>query len=78
MALKAFRYMLLGARHKILIHSDHNNLKYFKETRKITPCQTRWIEFLADYDFELEHLPGYTNTVADLLSRSPDHEKAGV
>jgi len=75
MALKAFRYMLLGAKHKILIRSDHNNLKYFKETRKITPRQARWIEFLADYDFELEHLPGYTNTVADLLSRNPDHEK---
>ena len=28
--IKAFRYMLLGAKHKILIQSDHNNLKYFK------------------------------------------------
>src|ERR1700760_4562195 len=77
MALKAFRYMLLGTKHKITIRSDHNNLKYFKETRKITHRQARWIEFLADYDFELEHLPGYTNTVADALSRTPDLEEGG-
>ena len=25
--------------------------------------------FLEDYDYELEHPPGHTNTVADLLSR---------
>ena len=74
-AIKAFRYMLLGAKHKILIQSDHNNLKYFKSARKITPRQARWMEFLEDYDFELEHLPGYTNTVADLLSRRSDLEE---
>jgi hypothetical protein len=75
MALKAFRYMLLGAKHKILIRSDHNNLRYFQETRKVTDRQARWIEFLADYDFELEHLPGYSNIIADNLSRNPTLEK---
>src|ERR1700743_1766386 len=33
------------------------------------------MEFLEDYDFELEHLPGHTNTVADLLSRRIDLEE---
>ena len=33
------------------------------------------MEFLEDYNFELEHLPGHTNTVADLLSRRSDLEK---
>ena len=67
-AIKSFRYLLLGAQLKFLIRSDHNNLKYFKSPKKITPHQARWIEFLEDYDFELEHLPGKANTVADLLS----------
>ena len=67
--------MLLGAKHKILIQSDHNNLKYFKSAQKITPRQARWMEFLEDYDFELEHLPGHTNTVANLLSRRSDLEE---
>jgi hypothetical protein len=74
-AIKAFRYMLLGAKHKFLVQSDHNNLKYFKSARKITPRQARWMEFLEDYDFELEHLPGNSNTVADLLSRRMDLEE---
>jgi hypothetical protein len=33
------------------------------------------MEFLEDYDFELEHLPGHTNTVADLLFRRIDLEE---
>ena len=33
------------------------------------------MEFLEDYDFELEHLPGHTNTIADLLSRRVDLEE---
>jgi hypothetical protein len=74
-AVQAFRHLLLGAKHKILIRSDHKNLKYFKSSRKITPRQARWYEFLEDYDFELEHLPGHTNTVADLLSRRSDLNK---
>ena len=30
------------------------------------------METLAEYDFTLHHIPGPTNTVADLLSRRPD------
>ena len=74
-ALKALRHLLLGAKEKILIRSDHKNLSYFKSARKITPRQARWMEFLEEFDFELEHIPGSTNTVADLLSRRSDHNK---
>ena len=74
-ALKAFRYLLLGARQKILIRTDHNNLKYFKDPRKINIRLAGWIELLADYDFELQHLPGTDNTIADILSRRADFEE---
>jgi len=67
-ALKQFCYLLLGARHKFLIRTDHQNLKYFKSPQKITPCQARWHEFLQDYNFKSEHFPGKSNTIADLLS----------
>jgi hypothetical protein len=39
------------------------------------PRQARWMEVLENYDFELEHIPGHTNTVADLLSRRSDLDK---
>ena len=76
-AVKAFRHLLLGAQEKFLIRSDHQNLKYFKSPQKITLCQARWHEFLQDYDFELIHFPGKSNTIADLLSQRKDF-KGGV
>jgi reverse transcriptase-like protein len=74
-AVKAFRYLLLGTKHKFLIKSDHNNLKYFRSAKRITLCQARWTKFLQDYDFELEHFPGKSSTIADLLSRRQDLEE---
>jgi len=72
--LKQFCYLLLGACYKFLIRTDHQNLKYFKSLQKITPHQAQWHEFLQDYNFELEHFPGKSNTIADLLSRRKDFE----
>jgi len=72
--LKQFYYLLLGAHHKFLIQTDHQNLKYFKFPQKITPRQARWHEFLQDYNFKLEHFPGKSNTIADLLSQRKDFE----
>jgi RNase H-like domain found in reverse transcriptase len=67
-AVKAFRYLLLGAQEKFLIQSNHENLTYFKSPQKITTCQARWNELLQDYNFELIHFPGKSNTITDLLS----------
>ena len=74
-AVKAFRHLLLNVPQKFLIRSDHNNLKYFKSPQKITARQARWQEFLQDYNFELIHFPGKSNTIADLLSRRQDFER---
>jgi len=57
-AVKAFRYLLLGAQQKFLIWCDHENLKYFKSPQKISACQAWWNKFLQDYNFELIHFPG--------------------
>ena len=72
--IKAFCHLLLGAHHKFLIRSDHENLKYFKSPQKISVCQARWHMFLQDYDFELVYFSGKSNTIADLLSRRKDFE----
>src|ERR1700758_4348747 len=66
---KQGRPFFLGAQHPIRVRTDHKNLQYFREPHKVTGRQARWIEFLQDFDYTLEHIPGMTNTVADLLSR---------
>jgi len=72
---KCGRPLFLGATHAICVCTDHKNLQYFRDPCKITGRQARWIEFLQDFDYTLEHIPGSTNTVADLLSRRTDLNK---
>jgi len=67
--------LFLRATHAICIRTDHKNLQYFRDPRKITGRQARWIEFLQDFDYTLEHIPGSTNTVADLLLQRKDLNK---
>jgi reverse transcriptase-like protein/integrase-like protein/chromodomain-containing protein len=65
----------LGANHPIHVRTDHKNLQYFCQPQKITGRQARWMEFLQDFNFVLDHIPGHSNTVADLLSRRQDLNK---
>ena len=67
--------LFLRATHVICIHTDHKNLQYFHDPRKITGQQAWCIEFLQDFNYMLEHIPGSTNTVADLLSQRKDLNK---
>ena len=54
---------------KFEVWTDHENLKYFREPHKLNGRQARWYLKLQDYDFTLRHIPGKTNTKADILSR---------
>jgi Integrase zinc binding domain len=57
------------------VKSDHKNLQYFREPQNVTEQQARWIQFLQDFDYTLTHIPGHTNTIADLLSQRKDLNK---
>ena len=72
---KQARLLFLGAAHPIRVCTDHSNLQYFKHPQKITGRQARWFEFLQDFDYTLEHIPGKSNTIADLLSQRKDLNK---
>jgi hypothetical protein len=65
---KCGRPYFLGAQHPIHVCTDHKNLQYFREPQKINGCQAHWLEFLQDFDYQLEHIPSSTNTIANLLS----------
>jgi hypothetical protein len=67
--------LFLGAQHTIEVKSNHKNLQYFREPQKVTGRQARWIQFLQDFDYSLTHVPGHTNTIANLLSQRKDLNK---
>jgi len=68
-ALAKWRQYLLDATETFEIWMDHKNLKYFQEPHKLNGQQARWYLKLQDYDFILQHIPGKTNTKANILSR---------
>ena len=66
-AMKAWRLELLGVKFRVL--TDHDTLRHFKTQQTLSKRQSRWMETLADYDYELSYIPGKKNAVADAMSR---------
>ena len=51
------------------LRTDHNGLKYLFDQPTLNARQSRWLEFLCEYDFDIKHIKGKENKVADALSR---------
>jgi hypothetical protein len=51
------------------LRTDHNGLKYFFHQPRLNARQSRWLEFLCEYDFYIKHIKGKENKVVDALSR---------
>ena len=61
----------MDAAEKFEIWTDHKNLSYFRKPQRLNGRQARWYLKVQDYDFELKHIPGKSNSRADILSRLP-------
>src|SRR5262245_13868090 len=61
----------MGAKQEFEIWTDHANLQYFKKPEKLNRQQAHWLTELQEYDFTLHHIPGKSNSKADILSRQP-------
>jgi hypothetical protein len=66
-ALKKWRNYLMGRRFELRI--DHNSLKYLFDQPTLNARQSRWLEFLCEYDFDIKHIKGKDKKVAEALSR---------
>jgi RNase H-like domain found in reverse transcriptase len=70
-----FGYYLRGK--PFLIETNHRNLVWIESSQ--VPIVVRWRVLLQSYIFEVKHIPGKENTVADWLSRMyPIHLSAGM
>jgi len=74
--LKQFRQYLLG-RH-FVIRTDHAALTWLQCTAEPMPQLARWLTFIEQFDYEIEHRPGVKHSNADGLSRQVTREVRAV
>ena len=66
-SLKICRCYLQGE--KFVIYTDHVALKHIKTQKTVNQRLARWLDFLSQFDFDIEYTAGKENVVADALSR---------
>jgi hypothetical protein len=66
-SLKTWRHYFMG--NKFELRTNHYGLKHLFEQPTLNAKQTRWLEFLSEYDFEIKHIRGKENQVVYALSR---------
>jgi hypothetical protein len=73
---RQWKYYLMHR--KFLWRTDHEGLKYIKTMEPPQGMVGRWLELLANYEFEVQYRPGPKHANADALSRidhAPDGEE---
>ena len=68
-AVRHFRPYLYGQ--KFIVRTDHSALQWLRSFREPEGQVARWLEQLAEFDFDVEHRPGRKHGNADALSRHP-------
>ena len=68
-SLKHFRFYILGRR--FFVRTDHSALQWLRNFKEPVGQMARWLERLAEYDFEIVHRAGTNHASADGLSRIP-------
>ena len=66
-ALKMWRHYLMGR--KFLLLTDHHSLTNYFSQPTLNARQAQCVEFLSGFDFNIKHLQGKENRVADALNR---------
>jgi transposase InsO family protein len=66
-AVKRWDYILRGRR--FVCHTDSKALTFLRDSSMLKGKIARWALRLAEYDFDIQHVPGKCNNVADHLSR---------
>ncbi|KAL0155123.1 hypothetical protein M9458_049386, partial [Cirrhinus mrigala] len=68
LALEEWRHWLKGAVHPFTIITDHKNLQYLCDAKRLNPRQARWALFFTRFRFTITYRPGSKNIPADALS----------
>ena len=68
-AFKNWRHYLEGYQYEVLVLTDHNNLRWFIDTKSLSYRLVRWAQELSRYHFRIDYRQGKANRAADTLSR---------
>ncbi|EAQ87652.1 hypothetical protein CHGG_04271 [Chaetomium globosum CBS 148.51] len=60
-AFQEWRPYLSGTTHEVQVYTDHKNLRYFTTTKVLNGRQTRWAEFLSEFNFTIHYKKGSEN-----------------
>ena len=55
-ALKMWHHYLIGR--KFILMIDNKRLKYLLDQPNLNARQARWLAFISEYDFEIQHIKG--------------------
>ncbi len=69
LALEEWRHWLEGAKHPFTVLTDHKNLQYLREAKRLNPRQGRWALFFTRFNCKITYHPGPKNIKADALSQ---------
>ncbi len=69
LALEEWRHWLEGAQYPFEVITDHKNLQYLRDAKRLNPRQARWALFFTRFNFTISYRPGNKNIKADALSR---------
>jgi hypothetical protein len=67
--LKQYRQYLLGR--QFVIRTDHSALQWLQRTPEPIAQQARWLAYIEQFQYSIQHRPGVRHGHADALSRRP-------
>ncbi|KAK3572485.1 hypothetical protein QTP86_033914 [Hemibagrus guttatus] len=76
LALEEWRPWLEGAKHTFMVLTDHKNLEYLRDAKRLNPRQARWALFFTRFNFTISYHPGSKNAKADALSHIHSPEES--
>ena len=74
-ALEHWRPHLAATETPAMVLTDHTNLTYWKNPKKVNRRVARWFATLQDYNLRIKHIPGKLHAAPDMLSCSPNADK---
>ena len=67
-SLEHWRPHLAATEEPVTVLTDHANLTFWKNSRKVNRRVARWFATLQDYNLKIKHVPGKLHAAPDMLS----------